>query len=45
MLDRGRSLSGEEDYGKWDIKTRFSVCWTEVEVCLDRKTMENEILN
>ena len=26
MLDKERSLSGEEDYGKWDIKIRFSVC-------------------
>jgi hypothetical protein len=25
MLDRGRSLSGEEDYGKWNTKVRFSV--------------------
>jgi hypothetical protein len=25
MLDRGRSLSGEGDYGKWNAKVRFSV--------------------
>jgi hypothetical protein len=45
MLDGGKSLSGEEEYGKWNTKTRFSVCWTEAEVCLKRETMENEILN
>ncbi len=44
MLDRGRSLLGEGDYGKWDIKTRFSVCWTEVEACLERETTENGTL-
>jgi hypothetical protein len=44
MLDRGRSLLGEGDYGKWDIKTRFSVCWSEVEACLERKPTENGTL-